>query len=343
MLNDPDLPPSSESGGEGRRLFHQLLDGLESFRWLLIKSAAAIAVAMVLCLAGGNYLVAILKWPLQRGQQQSHAGEQQVVLQIGTNEVFRGTLRTNDFGPLPSGTNSIVSWRLVPLTVGTNLWIGLQPGDPPATDVPSADQMTLKTLSPMAAFTVAIDLAIYGGIFLAAPFVFFFIGQFAMPLLRRFDQAKRVIVRLALIMSGLFLGGVLFCYFLLLPIALYGSVEYSRWLHFTADTWRAEDYIGFVCKFCLGMGLGFELPVVLLALVKIGILNHQRLAKFRSYWLVINLVASAAITPDGNPLTMVLMAAPLQVLFEVSIWVARYWDRKDRLKGSRPADEPNPG
>jgi sec-independent protein translocase protein TatC len=60
------------------------------------------------------------------------------------------------------------------------------------------------------------------------------------------------------------------------------------------------------------------------------VLSYERLVKFRVYWLVINLIVSAVITPDGNPLTMVLMAAPLQVLFEISIWIARYWERKER-------------
>ena len=72
--------------------------------------------------------------------------------------------------------------------------------------------------------------------------------------------------------GGLFPGGRLLCYFLLMPVALSASQMYSNWLGFGATQWRAEDYIGFICKFMLGMGLGFELPVVLLTLVKIGVL-----------------------------------------------------------------------
>ena len=80
-------------------------------------------------------------------------------------------------------------------------------------------------------------------------------------------------------MSDLFLVGVAFCYFILMPVALAAAQMYSQWLGFGALQWRAEDYISFVCKFMLGMGLGFELPVVILTLVKIGVLNYRMLSQ----------------------------------------------------------------
>ncbi|MBP8259198.1 MAG: twin-arginine translocase subunit TatC, partial [Verrucomicrobia bacterium] len=99
---------------------------------------------------------------------------------------------------------------------------------------------------------------------------------------------------------------------------------------FEANEWRAEDYISFVTKFMLGMGLSFQLPVVLLTLVKIELLDYQKLSGFRSYWVVINMVLCAVITPSGDPVTMMLMALPLQVLYEVSVFIARIWARQER-------------
>src|SRR5436189_34998 len=97
---------------------------------------------------------------------------------------------------------------------------------------------------------------------------------------------------------GLFLFalGVCFCYFILMPVALAASVLYSNWLGFEANQWRAEEYISFVCKFMLGMGIGFQMPVVLLTLVKIGILSYAGLSKMRRYMIVINLVLCALLT-----------------------------------------------
>jgi sec-independent protein translocase protein TatC len=130
--------------------------------------------------------------------------------------------------------------------------------------------------------------------------------------------------------SVLFMLGVLFCYFVIMQVALIATVGFSQWMGFGADEWRAEDYISFVCKFMLGMGASFQLPLILLTLVKIGLLDYPKLTKFRSYWVVINLVISAFITPSGDPFTMCVMALPLQVLYELSVFIAWIWYRRDQ-------------
>ena len=107
---------------------------------------------------------------------------------------------------------------------------------------------------------------------------------------------------------------------------------------FSVTFWRAEDYISFVCKFMLGMGLGFELPVVILVLVKIGILSYSMLVKGRPYMIVIAFVLGAVLTTP-EVITQVLMAVPLLMLYEITIWIAWYWERQERnrpmVKGAR--------
>ena len=134
-----------------------------------------------------------------------------------------------------------------------------------------------------------------------------------------------------LVGAGLFLVGVTFCYFILMPVALAASAQYSEWLGFTANQWRAEDYIGFVCKFLLGMGIGFELPVPILTLVKIGVLSYRTLAGARRYVIVIVFVLGAVLTTP-EVITQVLMAIPLYLLYEVTVWIAWYWERRDRKR-----------
>ena len=95
-----------------------------------------------------------------------------------------------------------------------------------------------------------------------------------------------------------------------------------EWLGFAADEWRAEEYISFVCKFMLGMGLGFEMPVVILTMVKVlAFWITEKLAGFRRYMIVINLVLGGVLTTP-EVLTQVMMFIPLQLLYELSIWVA---------------------
>ncbi len=101
--------------------------------------------------------------------------------------------------------------------------------------------------------------------------------------------------------------------------------------------WRAETYFSFVTKFLLGMGLGFELPVVLLALVKIGVLDYQKLTALRRYMIVINLVLGALLTTP-EPFTQVVMAVVLQLLFELSVWIAWYWEWRDRKRALQAGD-----
>jgi sec-independent protein translocase protein TatC len=79
----------------------------------------------------------------------------------------------------------------------------------------------------------------------------------------------------------------------------------------------------------LGMGIGFELPVVVLMLVRIGIVTANQLAKFRPYMVVINLILGAVLTTP-EVLTQIMMFIPLQLLYEVSIIIARRWERQEQ-------------
>ena len=138
-------------------------------------------------------------------------------------------------------------------------------------------KIDLINLSPAGGFVVAFQVALYGGVVLASPFIFYFVAAFVFPALKM--RERKYVYRGLVIGVGLFLTGVAFCYFILMPVALAAAQMYSQWLGFGAFQWRAEDYISFVCKFMLGMGLGFELPVVILTLVKIGVLNYRMLSK----------------------------------------------------------------
>lgn len=132
---------------------------------------------------------------------------------------------------------------------------------------------------------------------------------------------------------GLFPLGVAFCYFVLIPAALAASQKYSQWLGLSPDQWQAGEYISFVCKFMLGMGLGFEMPVVILTLVKIGVVNYRLLSKARMYVIVINLILGAVLTTP-EVITQLMMFLPLQILYEVSVWTAWYWERQEKQRST---------
>ena len=321
-------PPENDGGPVKTFLEH-----LEDFRWLLVKCSVAVGLGMLICLFAANYVIAIIKWPLMRASITYPGTNQIATVNFGTNHLGNFRLSAEQSTALNLGTNRFVTVLVEPLTLGTNQVLGWRmENNPHAMAEAQRMNIELVNLSPAGGFFVAFQAGIYGGLVLASPFMMYFIASFIFPALRM--RERKYIYRAIFIGGGLFLAGVSFCYFVLMPVALSASQMYSNWLGFGATQWRAEDYISFVCRFMLGMGLGFELPVVILTLVKIGVLNHYILSKARRYMIVINLMLGALLTTP-EVLTQVMMFIPLQTLFELSVWIAWYWDQPDRAKARR--------
>ncbi len=321
-----DLEQEEEEEGGPVKSF---LEHLEDLRWVLIKSIAAAGIAMVACFFTGNYVFQVLQWPLKRAPIYSGGGGQVVRVTLGTNQLGVFHVATNEPLSALTGTNRYLRLEIAPVAIGTNQLLGVtvEPEGPAAFQHDSP--IDIVSLGPAAAFIVATKVALYGGLVISSPFIFFFVGHFVFPALK--IREKRYVYRGLLFGIGLFLLGVAFCYFVLMPVALAVSAQYAEWFGFKANQWRAEEYISFVCKFMLGMGLGFEMPVVLLTLVKIGLLNYSILKSARRYVIVIAFVLGAILTTP-EVITQILMAIPLLVLYEISVWIVWYWERRDRKR-----------
>lgn len=317
-----------EEEEEGGGPVKPFLDHLEDLRWMLIKVISSIALGMLVCLVASDKLVSFLMWPLKHAQTLLPLSHQRVPLLLGTNQISKVTPGSLGLSSTPSNRVTAVAFR--PVWSGTNYVVTFEVETHPLPAGDEPDMVVLKNYGPISAFMVALKLALYGGLVLSSPFVIFFIGQFVLPALK--VKEKAFLYRVAGFGSVLFIAGIAFCYFLIIQVALMASVQFSQWMGFGADEWRAEDYVSFVAKFMLGMGLSFQLPLVILTLVKIGLVSYQNLSAWREYFIVGNLVVSAVVTPSGDPLTMVLMALPLQVLYEASLLIARSWARKEAAR-----------
>jgi sec-independent protein translocase protein TatC len=328
--HDAAPDPEADEGGPVKNF----LEHLEDFRWVLIKSTVAVGVAMLLCLFGANCVIEVIKWPMTRARIVYPGTNVIALVNFGTNQVGKFQLTEEQQRALNVGTNRFVAVQVDPVMLGTNQVLGWQvnTGDAVAEQAHRM-HIDLINLNPAGGFFVAFQVAIYGGLVLASPFVLYFLASFIFPALKM--REKKHIFRALFVGGGLFLVGVSFCYFVLMPVALSASQMYSQWLGLGAFQWRAEDYISFVCKFILGMGLGFELPVVILTLVKIGILNYTLLRSMWRYMIVINLILGALLTTP-EVLTQVLMAVPLYLLYEVTVWIAWYWEWRDRKQALQP-------
>jgi sec-independent protein translocase protein TatC len=322
---------SDEDGGGPIKTF---LEHLEDLRWMLIKSGAALLIGMIVCLYATDTVVWILKSPLEKAALIRIGHHQKVLFKLGGERVFTVQPPTNRLGPVDLGSNPVVMVYLYlePAGDGTNFQLLARlDRDPPETER-VATATDLIFLDPASPFISALHLALFAGILLAAPFIFYFVGEFVVPALK--IKERKYFLRAFGVGVGLFAAGVCFCYFIIMPRALKFSELFALWMGGKVPEWRAETYFGFVTKFMLGMGLGFELPVVLLALVKIGILDYQKLRAMRRYMIVINLVLGALLTTP-EVFTQIMMAIPLQVLYEVSVAIAWWWEQEDRPRARR--------
>jgi sec-independent protein translocase protein TatC len=194
----------------------------------------------------------------------------------------------------------------------------------------------MSALKPTETFMLSMKLSFYAGIVLAFPLLLLFILQFVLPGLHRHE--KRVLWPAMAVGFGLFLGGVLFAYFGVLPRALEFFYEWSGSLGVSND-WRIGEYISFAMQFTLLFGLAFELPVVVMVFVKLGMLTYETMSSTRSYAIVAIFIAAAVLTPTPDIMTLLLMALPMIVLYEICIWLAWLDRRNNRLAGEREARE----
>lgn len=193
---------------------------------------------------------------------------------------------------------------------------------------PLPDGIEPITLGPAEAFYTTLTNAAYAALLLALPVILYQLYAFLLPAFS--PGERRVATPLLLLVPVLFITGVVFCYYIVLTPAL------DFLLNFNADEFntqvRARDYYSFVTLLMLAMGIGFQIPVGVLAACKLGITNAEKLRKSRRY-AIVAIVVLASLLPTLDPLTLVLEAIPLYLLFELSILMAAAW--------GRPAAEPS--
>jgi sec-independent protein translocase protein TatC len=172
------------------------------------------------------------------------------------------------------------------------------------------------------AFTTTLTVTAYAALVLALPVVLYQLYAYILPAFT--PNEARVARPLLLMIPLLFIGGALFGYFLVVPAAT------KFLLHFNADEFntqiRARDYYYFVTTTLLACGVVFQLPVVILAATRLGITSAEKLRKNRRYAYLICTVVAAAL-PGVDPVSMILEALPLIVLFELSILLAKAFAR----------------
>ena len=193
-------------------------------------------------------------------------------------------------------------------------------------------QRSLNYTSYLEPFLVYLKVALYGGLFLAAPWVLYQLWIFIAPGL--YKREKKLVIPFVASGTLLFYTGVAFAYFLVMPYAFPALASIAGPDMKPILTMREQ--LTLVLAMMLGFGVVFEIPVIIAFLAMIGLVTPEFLAKYRRHAIIVNVLLAAVITPTGDPFNLLLMALPMIVFYEVGILAARIVGKK-RAAEDEPA------
>lgn len=173
---------------------------------------------------------------------------------------------------------------------------------------------------PTEALFASIKVSFLAGVILSMPVILYQLWKFIEPAL--LPREQRWAIPILGLAAGMFLLGLIFCNLVILPLVIRFFVSFGMDRELTPQL-AVGTYVDMNVKFLLIFGLAFELPLVLTVLARIGMVSHSVLAKYRRHAALIALILSAIVTPDATLFTMLLMAVPLIVLYEIGILGAR--------------------
>jgi sec-independent protein translocase protein TatC len=197
-----------------------------------------------------------------------------------------------------------------------------------------ADHDRLLTFGVTEPFMTTLTIAAYGALILSLPIVLYQLYAFVLPAFS--DQERRVIIPLLLLIPLLFIAGVVFAYFVVMPPAT------DFLLNFNNDQFnvqvRARDYFSFFALTMVAVGIIFQVPVAILGVTRLGVVTPEQLSQNRRYaYLIIAIVAAAL--PSVDPVTMLIEMVPLIVLYELSIVLARIFGRPREGRMPEPSTQ----
>lgn len=191
--------------------------------------------------------------------------------------------------------------------------------------------LKLTFLAPAEGFFVSMKVAFFGGLVLAWPIVIYQAWMFISPGLKK--NERRYAFPFVIFGTVLFAIGISFCFFIILPLGLKFLITFGQtyWMANIA----VDYYLSFCIKLTLAFGLVFELPLILAVLGKMEILTSKQLKEGRRYAIVLAFVIGAILTPP-DVITQCLMAVPLIILFELSIYIVRIIEKKSAEAETEP-------
>lgn len=183
----------------------------------------------------------------------------------------------------------------------------------------------LMKVGPLEGIMAFLKLGITAGILLALPIIIYQVWAFVFPALNR--EERRFAIPLFLIILTFFILGAAFAYFIVTPVVLQFSAQLFPNM---PNRWDLQNYVSFITRLILGFGIAFELPIVMAFLSRIGVINARGFREKQSYALLGICVMSALLTP-ADPWSMLLMAIPLFLLYQLGIFFAYLVEKESEI------------
>ncbi|MBN1299650.1 MAG: twin-arginine translocase subunit TatC [Melioribacteraceae bacterium] len=185
-------------------------------------------------------------------------------------------------------------------------------------------QLNLQNLRPFGQLFLYLQIAFIAGFVISIPNFFLQAWKFLSPALKQ--NEKKYIKWIVLFSTVCFAAGITFAYYVMLPLTLKFAAQFGT--EIIENNFAIDEYFSIIISVMLGAALVFELPMMSFFLSKIGILNPGIMRKFRRHSIITILILAAILTPGTDPVAQVLLAIPLVLLYEISIFVSKIFSKK---------------
>ena len=216
-------------------------------------------------------------------------------------------------------------WRLIYAAIGIVIgaivaWIFIDPLVDVILLKPARDAgAELQNLRPFGQLFLFVQVAIIIGVVASLPNLFYQLWKFISPALKK--NERKYILSIVIFSSLCFLAGIAFAYFVMLPLAMKFAAQFGT--EAIKNEFAIDEYMSIIISVMLAAGCVFELPMVSFFLSKLGILTPAFMKKYRRHAIVIILVLAAVLTPGADPVSQVILAVPLVLLYELSIFISK--------------------
>jgi len=190
--------------------------------------------------------------------------------------------------------------------------------------LPEGEQ-ALHFSSGLEPLLIYLKVALYAGLFLASPFIFWQLWMFVAPGLYR--RERRKVAPFVLAATFFFVAGAAFCYLVILPPAFKVMIDFAG--PDIKPVLMMDEQLGLVMTMVLAFAIVFELPMILTLLAMMGVVDYKFLSKYRRHAIVVNVLIAAFVTPTGDPFNLALMAVPMMVCYELGVLGARIFGKRD--------------